>query len=442
MNPRALKEPETAKAAAKKEGVSTDPLVAPETPPTTAAASSAAALPATEAEMFALIAEQAVIDNEANYMRPDKAGRFDALMDQSKALDRQIMATRAQTPDGIAWKLRQLLGCLELEEHVSDFELSMARSALADAEKLGGVGSRGHAMGTTADDAALLTDCDRWHALGQDINPLSAERNQRRARLPARFRETNIDPRGAADMGPDKRVGWGGFYDHLCDYEKAYNAADLGEIEDRLEPLHDEQCAIETRLMRATAGTPYGAVRLLSVWITSMCDDVRSAGDPDDWDVLIADAASRMYVLVERTLQGDTRRLAGKAPPYLDLTAPAGDDPQREKKSQVDARIANLAPADLWRRWEEIRVEFEQHLPDETDNDLELRQDLLSHEAGGIEEKILRTPARNVTDVLIKMQLAEGLIVMCKGRESVLPEDRLMLAAYADLKRLTEGAAS
>ena len=117
-------------------------------------------------------------------------------------------------------------------------------------------------------------------------------------------------------------------------------------------------------------------------------------------------------------------------------------DPQREKKKQVDAKIAAGAPADLWRRWQEIREEFPQGPPNETAADEELRQGLLGDEAGAIEHKILHTPARNVAEVLVKMQLAEGLIQMCARdepqhqEETAMTEDRLMVAAYTDLKRL------
>ncbi len=60
--------------------------------------------------------------------------------------------------------------------------------------------------------------------------------------------------------------------------------------------------------------------------------------------------------------------------------------------------------------------------------------------------RLLKTPPqpRPKPDVLIKMQLAEGLIQMLASgeprhqEENLETEDRLMLAAYADLKRLTD----
>ena len=136
---------------------------------------------------------------------------------------------------------------------------------------------------TATEDATLLTDCDRWHALRQDINTLTAEQSQRRTGLPAKFqrrsKSAGLDPRGAAALAPDYFGGWGRVYRNLCDYERAYKAAGLGEINDRLEPLYDEQGAIEKRLMQATPKTLYGVVRLLTVWSTSMCEDVkRDAG--------------------------------------------------------------------------------------------------------------------------------------------------------------------
>ncbi len=64
------------------------------------------------------------------------------------------------------------------------------------------------ASATATEDETLLTDCDRWHVLRQDINTLLAEPSQRETRLPARFqRSIGIDPRGAAEMGVEEFDG-------------------------------------------------------------------------------------------------------------------------------------------------------------------------------------------------------------------------------------------
>lgn len=73
-----------------------------------------------------------------------------------------------------------------------------------------------------------------------------------------------------------------------------------------------------------------------------------------------------------------------------------------------------------------------------------VRQGLLTYETGAIEETIRRTPARSIRDMLLKMQLAEALVRAFQFADGELnedglePENRLLLAACADLKRLTD----
>lgn len=89
--------------------------------------------------LFALIENMEALEDIAGNMVPDgSGGTHDRLNKRTRYLNRQIMNTRAQSIQGLAWKLRQLVSTLELEKGVSKYEIDMAQSALADACSLGG----------------------------------------------------------------------------------------------------------------------------------------------------------------------------------------------------------------------------------------------------------------------------------------------------------------
>lgn len=100
-----------------------------------------------------------------------------------------------------------------------------------------------------------------------------------------------------------------------------------------------------------------------------------------------------------------------------------------------------VALPNLWCRWKQIEDEFAQR-PDETVAASEQRQGHLSKESGAVEREILRTTARTIADVLVKLRLADAVVWGNHTFHGVLNEeplelsDRLVLAACAGLDRL------
>ena len=148
-------------------------------------------------------------------------------------------------------------------------------------------------------DTGLMRDAAGWHELQKKISVSKAEREKREKRMPERLRSSGIDPRGwqeYAEEWPENVIA------RLREHEPHYVRAGMGEIEDKLNALWDDQDPITTRLMDARPVTLAGAITLASVWVAYLGSKV----DPgDDWLVKITNAATRSLV--------DAERLAGRA---------------------------------------------------------------------------------------------------------------------------------
>ena len=147
-------------------------------------------------------------------------------------------------------------------------------------------------------DTGLMRDAAGWHELQKKISASKAEREKRRKRLPERLRNSNIDPRGWQEYGeewPENVIAL------LREQEPHYVRAGMGEIEDKLEALWDDQDPITNRLMDARPVTLAAAIALASVWVASLGVE----GDPDDdWSVKVTDAAKRSLADAERLAGG------------------------------------------------------------------------------------------------------------------------------------------
>ena len=134
-------------------------------------------------------------------------------------------------------------------------------------------------------DDALMRDAAGWHELQKKISASKAEREKRQKRLPERLRNSGIDPRGwqeYVEEWPENVIA------RLREHEPHYVRAGMGEIEDKLAALWDDQDPITNRLLDARPVTLAGALTLASVWVAYLGSKVDSG---DDWLVKVADAA-------------------------------------------------------------------------------------------------------------------------------------------------------
>ena len=148
-------------------------------------------------------------------------------------------------------------------------------------------------------DAALRRDIDRWHELQREIYPAEAERRKRSEKLPEQFREFKLDPRGfnGSPAASDKRL----VALRLGEFEPAYVEAGLGEIDDRLHSLWDEQDPISERLLKSDSSVLAETLALASVYVGILVSRV----DPsDDWMVKAAGAATQSLADAERLAGG------------------------------------------------------------------------------------------------------------------------------------------
>ena len=152
---------------------------------------------------------------------------------------------------------------------------------------------------TANPDDALLRDVGDWQELQEKISASGIERRKRIKSLPKRFRKSNIDPRGwEQDIeGFPESVN-----NRLREFEPFYVRAGIGEIEDRLDALWDDQDPITKRLLDARPGTLAGALSLASTWVSILGEKEDSV---DDWLLKVTNAAKRSLV--------DAGRLAGRA---------------------------------------------------------------------------------------------------------------------------------
>ena len=146
-------------------------------------------------------------------------------------------------------------------------------------------------------DDALLRDVGDWQEIQEKILDSAVERDKRTNRQPERFRKSGLDPRG----WQQHREGFSERQIALVrEHEFQYLRAGVGEMDDRLEALWEEQDPITYRLLDARPVTLAGALSLSSVWIAILGEKEDSV---DDWLVKITNAAVRSLA--------DAARLAG-----------------------------------------------------------------------------------------------------------------------------------
>ena len=119
-------------------------------------------------------------------------------------------------------------------------------------------------------DAALIRDAASWHELEAEIAPLLAIKEERRLKLPEEFRDNCIDPRGCQilekDLAPNA-------INRLKEYERHWIRLGLGEIEDKLNSLWDEQDPYLAGILDATPTTAPGAVAIAAVCLARLGDN-------------------------------------------------------------------------------------------------------------------------------------------------------------------------
>ncbi len=119
-------------------------------------------------------------------------------------------------------------------------------------------------------DAALIRDTARWHDLEAEIAPLLAVREERRLGLPKEFKDSNIDPRGWREYEgdwPRKSL------DRLKELEGWWVRLGLGEAEDQIKSLWDEQDTLIADILDTSPTTLVGTIALAAVCLARLGDD-------------------------------------------------------------------------------------------------------------------------------------------------------------------------
>ena len=124
--------------------------------------------------------------------------------------------------------------------------------------------------GSDSADVGLIRDTARWHELEAEITPLLAVKKERRLKLPEEFRESSIDPRGWQIYEKDCSPA---MIDRLKEYERHWIRLGLGEIEDKLNSLWDEQDTYLAAILDASPTTAPGAVAIAAVCLERLGDN-------------------------------------------------------------------------------------------------------------------------------------------------------------------------
>ena len=147
---------------------------------------------------------------------------------------------------------------------------------------------------TANTDDALLRDVGDWQEIQEKILASAVERDKRKKRLPERLRNSSIDPRGwqkYAEEWPQNVIA------RLREHEPHYVRAGMGEIEDKLGALWEQQDPITNRLLDARPVTLAGALSLASTWVAILGEEDDSG---DDWLLGVTNAAKRSLADAER----------------------------------------------------------------------------------------------------------------------------------------------
>ena len=119
-------------------------------------------------------------------------------------------------------------------------------------------------------DAGLIRDAARWHELEAEVSPLLVEREKRRIGLPEGFKDSSIDPRGWHEYEEDfPRKS----HDRLKELEGWWVRLGLGEVEDHLGPLWDEQDSLIADILDTSPATVAGTIALAAVCLARLGDD-------------------------------------------------------------------------------------------------------------------------------------------------------------------------
>ena len=120
-------------------------------------------------------------------------------------------------------------------------------------------------------DAALIRDTARWHELEAEMAPLFAVREERRLGLPEELKGSSIDPRGWQKCEKDYPPH---ILDKLKEQESWWLRLDLGEVEDQLNSLMDEQDSLIADILDTSPTTVVGTVALAAVCLARLGTNV------------------------------------------------------------------------------------------------------------------------------------------------------------------------
>ncbi len=124
--------------------------------------------------------------------------------------------------------------------------------------------------GSDSADVGLIRDAARWHELEAEIAPLLAVKKERNLKLPEELRGSSVDPRGWQIYEKDCSPA---MIDRLKEQERWWIRLGLGEIEDKLNSLWDEQDTYLAAILDASPTTAPGAVAIAAVCLARLGDD-------------------------------------------------------------------------------------------------------------------------------------------------------------------------
>ena len=151
--------------------------------------------------------------------------------------------------------------------------------------------ARASAAAPELTDADLLADAALWHRLQDGIDKALADRKQRAAKVPGRFRHIVIDPRGTGEIEAPTPFFSREEWRLLAEYEPVYVELELGEVNDRLNALFDEQEPAEERLLAARAASRRDVGAVLGVLFRELNGDLLRDPGIDEWRAKVARAA-------------------------------------------------------------------------------------------------------------------------------------------------------